>query len=87
MTICEAAEAAIKAGSGEIVVGGESKPPNPVSEGLSLDILCDRDARPVFTARSGGAMSNCAGVYESGKCSLAIALSNLSFMARQLVYS
>jgi dihydropteroate synthase len=62
VTICEAADAAMKAGSGVIDIGGESKVPNPVKEGLSLEMLCDLDDRPVCTARSGGAILNSTGM-------------------------
>jgi hypothetical protein len=57
----------MKAGSGVINVGGESKFPKPVREGLSLEMLCDLDARPVCTARSGGAILSSAGVYDSAE--------------------
>ena len=60
----------MKAGSGEIVVGGESKLLNPFREGLSLEILCDLDDRPVCTARSGGAMLTSTGIYDSVKRSI-----------------
>ena len=43
----------MKAGSGEIVTGGETRPPYPVADGLSLEILFDRLAR-VWGTRSGG---------------------------------
>jgi hypothetical protein len=55
----------MKAGSGVTDVGGESMFPNPVRDGLSLEMLCDLEARPVCTARSGGAILNAGAVYDS----------------------
>jgi len=39
--------------------------PNPVRDGLSLEMLCDLEARPVYTARSGGAILNAGVIYDS----------------------
>jgi hypothetical protein len=71
----------MKAGSGVIDVGGESKFPKPVREGLSLEMLCDLDARPVCKARSGGAILNSAGVYDSAEFTLSNTLQVYSLCA------
>ena len=71
----------MKAGSGVIDVGGESKFPNPVREGLSLEMLCDLEARPVCTARSGGAILNARGIYDSDEFSPSNTLQNFSLCA------
>ena len=42
VTICDAAEGAIYAGSGDTDEGGHCKL-NPIVEGLSLEMLCVRD--------------------------------------------
>src|SRR5258708_6931303 len=41
VTICEAAETAMNAGSGEIEIGGDSRPVWFATEGMSLEILGD----------------------------------------------
>jgi hypothetical protein len=52
VTICEAAEEAMKAASGVTVDGGETKP-RPIVEGLSLEMLCVLDLGMRGDAREG----------------------------------